>query len=183
MRPTSHRFRPSLVEVEQRHCPAASAVVAGHALYISTDPGSDAVLIRGDGAGHVWATVRGADGVTYARGSGIDQIFVHLRGSHDQLDFSLSGPPKHCFSVVVDAGRGEDNRLRFELPPDAGPVRGEIDLRGNPGRGGADVWVGRGGLGGVTVTNHMSGGGVRVHEPRFAPPPPLAPSFVRAPLV
>ena len=177
MRPATQHFRPSLLALENRTCPAASAIIAGHALYISTDPGSDAVLIRNDGRNHVTAIVRGPDGVEYAQGAGIDQIFVHLRGTHDQLDYVLSGPPQNRFSVVVDAGQGGANQMRFELPPDAGTVRGAIDLRGNAGQGGADVWLGRGGLGGVTVTDRMSGGTVRIHEPRVAPiaPPEFRP--------
>jgi hypothetical protein len=174
------RFAPTLTPLGARDCPAASAIVVGHDLFIATDPGSDAVLIREDGRGHVTATVRGADGVHYAAGA-IDRVFVHLRGSHDQLDFVLTAPQVRAAGVVIDAGRGGDQRLRLEVPPAPGTGRLAIDLRGDPGAGGADVWVGRGGLGGVTITNRMAGGSVRVHDPACAPHNPPDPP-VRVPL-
>ncbi|MDB5308846.1 MAG: hypothetical protein JWO38_3048 [Gemmataceae bacterium] len=159
-------FTPSLTPLEDRSCPTGTAVIVGHALYLTTDTWSDAVLVQDDGLGHVRATIRGPDGgVAYAQGAGIDAIFVHLRGNGDQLDFALTGPAVHPLALVVDAGWGGDKRVRVELPPVTGPGQITLDLRGSVGQGGVDAWTGSDGLSGVNVLNRMAEGNVKVHLP------------------
>ena len=178
-----NRFTPSLTRLEARDCPA-SAILAGRSLYITTTSGADVVRVREDGKGNVAAEVRGADGTVTAAGAA-DRVFVNLRGRYDTLYVAVTGPVVRRAEVVVDVGRGGSPRVSFDLPPDPGTGRLGIDLRGDPGKGRVDAWVGRGGMGGVTITDRMESGAVKIHTPRadystrIAFPPPSGPAAAR----
>ena len=179
------RFTPTLAALEARDCPA-SAILAGRSLYITTTSGADVVRVRDDGRGHVTAEVRGADGVVTADGAQVDRVFVNLRGRYDTLYYAVTGPVTRRADVVVDVGRGGAPRVSFDLPPDPGTGRMGIDLRGKPAAGARlDAWVGRGGMGGVTVTDRMESGGVKMYTARAdhptgsALPPPAGPAATR----
>ncbi|MBX9582392.1 MAG: hypothetical protein K2X87_18980 [Gemmataceae bacterium] len=177
------RFTPTLTALEARDCPA-SAILAGRSLYITTSSGADIVRVRDDGRGQVTAEVRGADGTVTAAGAA-DRVFIHLRGRYDTLYYAVTGPVTRRAEVVVDLGRGGSPRASFDLPPDPGTGRLGIDLRGEARQGRVDAWVGRGGMGGVTITDRTESGGVKIHAARAdhvsgpALPPPAGPGVAR----
>lgn len=179
------RFTPAVTALEARDCPA-SAILAGRSLYITTTSGADVVRVRDDGRGHVAAEVRGADGTVTAEGAAVDRVFVQLRGRYDTLYYAVTGKVARRAEVVVDVGRGGAPRVSFDLPPDPGTDRMGIDLRGRPAAGARlDAWVGRGGMGGVTITDRMESGALKIHAARAdhvsgaALPPPAGVSMTR----
>ena len=179
---TSFRFAPRLTTLEGRDCASASAIVSDHTLYLMTDPGSDAVDIRDDGKGRLTATVRGADGVTFAGGTGIDKIFVHLRGTHDKLTFTPT-PGAKPVALTIDTGRpGNAVVLNFAAGNKAGYT---VDLRGDATK--IDAWTGKSGLTGVAVFNRTDAT-VVVHKPtapvlpvKATPPKPVLAPTATAP--
>jgi hypothetical protein len=151
------RVALNLEQLEARDCPSASVFAQDHTLYITTEPTSDVVQLRDDGHGQVTASVWDGRGRAIVSSSGIDTIVMHLRGTHDWVDFTAAAPLQHNLSVMIDLGPGSHNRVHFELQPgiDVGGAFA-VDLRGNLGHSAVNTVVGPSLPGSFAVIDHLA---------------------------